>query len=109
MFPYMPWGEEAHSQHRAAFQEGERLGSGIGGIGSNARRGLIYLSESDNFLQIAQERCRKPVGDVVSRRTCQNGWTTATSWRLPSFPKLDSLHRSQDNFRGFLVGALLAP
>ena len=52
MCPYMPWGGKGvrsivlHSKRR-------RLGPRIGGIGSNIREGLIYLSETDNFFEWA--------------------------------------------------------
>jgi hypothetical protein len=42
---------ETRAQRRAAFQVSQRLGSRIGDIGSNILEGLIYLSESDNFLK----------------------------------------------------------
>lgn len=109
MCPYMPWGEETRAQLHAAFQVGRRLGSRVVGIGSRSLRGLLYLSESDNFF-VGTLAVPSQTGFWPLRRLRLSKWVVCRGCQsIHPLAKLDSLHRSHDNFRRFLGGALLAP
>ena len=101
-------GEETGAQRRAAFQVGVRLGSRVVGIGRQGCEDLIYLSESDNFfmgtLAVPMRTHFRPLlSSGLSK------WVELRGCRaILQLAKLDSLHRSHDNFRRFLCGALLA-
>ena len=81
------------------------LESRIVGIGRQRREGLIYLSESDNFLEgtvavtASKSSDIKTLSKWVDYRDCPAALTAA---------KLDSLRRSHHNFRRFPSGAQAA-